>query len=92
MSDSEKHAQPNVKANLTSATLVFQDKRETSFATSDADAEMHPDAHVCARCHRPVDYDDRCDNDAHNWYPRPQRFVMYSDVLGGTEKVIDPVL
>jgi hypothetical protein len=47
---------------------------------------------MCARCHHKLEEDDRCENDAHNWYPRDQRIVLYRDVLAGVQKVVDRTL
>ena len=50
---------------------------------------LDPDTLMCARCHQRVNERDRCDNDAHNWYPFSRRTVTHREVLAGIPKIVD---
>ena len=51
--------------------------------------EIAPDTMMCARCHRRVDEDRRCDEDSHNWYAESERVLPYSDILAVAKKIVD---
>lgn len=64
-------------------------ERERRAREAAASSEPSPDTMMCARCHRPVKKNLRCDDDSHSWYAESERVLPYSMVKAGAKKVVD---